>query len=108
MKIKQKSWVWKLTWPFAHSNFTTINGIIYYPKDILPNKVVIKHEEIHMKQQQEVGLVKFLLLYLLALPLFYNPWRYKWEYEAYTKGSGYSAELAKAKLKTKTYGWLIN
>lgn len=68
-------------------------------------KRIIRHERIHLQQQKEQGSIKFLFLYIFALPLFYNPWRYKWEWEAYTK-SGTSKEKAKEYLQSWHYGFL--
>lgn len=110
--IKQRSWWWWLT-IFANPNVTTaIYPYIYVSKNFYNlSKVtqdrIIKHEEIHLKQQKEVGLVRFLFLYIFCLPLFYNPWRFKWEYEAYIQ-SGTSKKVAKRYLKLWNYGWLIN
>ncbi|MDP3728375.1 MAG: hypothetical protein Q8R18_02870 [bacterium] len=110
--IKKKSWLWWFT-IFANSNVTTtISPHIYVCKNFstLPKSIqerIIKHEKIHLQQQKEQGLVKFLFLYIFALPLFYNPRRYKWEYEAYTK-SGTSEKQAKEYLSSWHYGFLLN
>jgi hypothetical protein len=105
MNYKKKSKLWILTFPFAHNNYTTIGNTIYYANK-KPDPIVIAHEKIHAKQQKEIGIVKFILLYLFCCPLFYNPWRYKWEFEAYTKGSGYSSVKTRKILKSYLYGWL--
>ena len=105
---KEKAWYWKLTGPFASDNYTTIGNTLYYPKDSPPTPEIVAHEEIHVKQQEAEGVLKFMALYLLALPLFYNPWRFKWEYEAYTQGSKWSDTQTRAELKTAAYGWLRN
>ena len=102
--LKKKSWIWYFTYPFAHNNTTTIGDTVYYV--VLPNVTVLKHEEIHMRQQKEVGLIKYLFLYLFCLPLFYNPWRYKWEREAYKKGTGFDDAAIKKILGSSEYGWL--
>jgi hypothetical protein len=108
MNLKEKSWVWRLTWPFAWGNYTTIGDTLYFPKgDTYVPRSVIAHEEIHARQQQAVGVVKFCLLYLGALPLLWNPWRWKWEFEAYTEGSKYSRQITVQLLKSYRYGWLI-
>ncbi len=106
MILKEKTFLWYLTFPFAHRNYTTIGKTIYYPKDHPPTLEIVAHESIHFAQQTEVGFVKYLFLYLFCLPFLYNPWRYKWEFEAYTKGSGYSEEQTKKILKSYKYGWL--
>lgn len=105
--LKQKSWLWSLTFGFASENYTTINNTLYFPKGFPPIDQIIRHEEIHEAQQQDVGVVKFILLYLFAFSFLYNPWRWKWEFEAYTKGSGYSEEETISILKSKSYGWLV-
>lgn len=107
MTIKEKSWIWKLTFPFAHKSFTVIGNTIYCPKGSTPSEGIIKHEEIHIKQRKAVGSFKFYFLYLFALPLFFNPFRKKWEIEAYTKGQGFTEEHARKMLRRAMYGWLI-
>lgn len=107
VKTKQKSWIWLLTWPFAHENFTTIGETVYFPKSysIVPGSVMT-HELVHVRQQKEVGLFKYLMLYLFALPILWNPWRFKWELEAYM--TLYTKEASIKKLRSVSYGWLIN
>ena len=84
------------------------NGKLYHPKGIRPGASTLRHELIHEQQQEDIGKWKFLFLYLFCCPLFYNPWRYKWEMTAFIKGSYYSKSVAKSKLKSLTYGWLLN
>jgi hypothetical protein len=112
MDFKKKGWVWKLTGPFASSNFTTIWNTIYGPFE--PTYSIRKHEQIHSDQQKKwtrLGLPIWIYLYLvgfpIGLPLFWNPWRWKWEWEAYRKGSGYTPEETKRILRGKAYGWLM-
>jgi hypothetical protein len=100
---KQKSWLWG---PFRNNSFTTIGETIYCPPGMTPDEDTIRHESIHMAQQKEVGLIKFMFLYLFCLPCFYNPWRKKWELEAYAKGSGITETAARNLLSTSLYGWL--
>jgi hypothetical protein len=110
--IKEKSFWWWFTL-FANPNVTTtISPHIYVStqfKDLSKSNqnLVIKHEEIHLKQQEEKGIFCYLFLYIFCLPLFWNPWRYKWEMEAYTK-SGTSKKQAKEYLSSSVYGWLLN
>lgn len=112
IKIKQKSWIWYLT-IFAGPNMTTtIHPYIYVSKNFYNRSKAsqdstIKHEMVHIKQQQDNGLLKFLFLYCFCLIILYNPWRYKWEHEAY-KTQGYSEQEIKAKMKKWYYGWLIS
>lgn len=106
--LKQKSFIWYLT-IFANPNVTTtIYPNIYLSKNFynlskLSQTKIIKHENIHLKQQKN-HLLKYLFLYIFVFPLFYNPWRYKWEYEAYTK-SGTSIEQTKKYLSSWHYGF---
>jgi hypothetical protein len=110
MKIKEKSWLWYLTFPFAHKNFTTIWDTIYCPKGMtrVPG-FILEHERIHYEQQQRWGkplLLLWISCYLLIFPLFFNPFRYRWEYEAFRKGSGYSHDNVKHELADLPYGLL--
>lgn len=98
MTLKEKGWLWRLSWPFAHDNYTTVGHTIYFPKGKPPSPGIVAHEEVHEKQIERVGFVKFYVLYLLVLPLFWNPWRKKWELEAGT---------SEAVLKTYKYGWVL-
>jgi hypothetical protein len=107
MKIKEKSWIWKLTGPFASKNFTTIGHTIYYPKGSPPNKFIVAHEEIHEKQWMAVGFLKFYFLYLFCLPVLWNPWRKKWETEAYKGAEKLTDEEIKKRLSSAMYGWLL-
>lgn len=111
MAIKEKSWIWWLS-VFANPNVhTTIYPHIYVIPGFnsWPNKLkerILLHEKIHLEQQKEVGFWKYLFLYIFVLPLFWNPWRYKWEIEAYVK-SGHSHEKAREFLRKWNYGWLL-
>lgn len=111
MNLKEKSWIWKLTGPFASNNYTTIWDTIYYPKGDPPHEGVIAHEEIHSIQQHSWGLLAlplWIFCYLFVLPVFWNPFRFKWEYEAYKIGSGWSDSQIKFILRSGAYGWLHN
>jgi hypothetical protein len=44
---------------------------------------------------------------ILGLPVLWNPFRKRWEMEAYVKGSGYTESRAKAILWSYRYGWLL-
>ena len=105
MTLKEKSWFWYLTFPFAHANFTTLGDTLYCPKGRQPSDSVIKHNEVHSRQQKETGLVKFLLLYIFVLPFVYNPFRFKWELEAMLAG-GRSREESIKILRSYKYGFL--
>jgi hypothetical protein len=107
--IKQKSWLWNLTIFANTKTTTTLYPNIYVSKNFnkysktIQNKI-IKHEEVHLGQQKQ-GRLKFYFLYIFCLPFFYNPWRYNWEYESYTK-SGTSKTKTKELLSSWHYGWL--
>lgn len=106
MKMKVKSWVWKLTWPFAHMNYTTLGNTLYYPEGYPPSSTSVEHEEVHAKQQKDVGVVWFVIQYLLFFPVLYNPFRYKMEYQAFKQAQGYSDEKIHEILTSRAYGWL--
>lgn len=114
MKYKAKGWIWKLTGPFASKNLTTIWGTVYGPPNYRMSESEERHEQIHSEQQYRWGKVGFpfwLWLYLvgfpLGLPFLWNPWRKKWEYEAYTKGSCWGHEKTLKMLRSRAYGWLL-
>jgi len=65
-------------------------------------KGTLKHEAIHYAQQRRwclyglgVGLIVWWLLYLLAFPVKWNPWRRKWESEAYRACGFTEVEIAR-------------
>jgi hypothetical protein len=108
MTHKPKSWLWRLTFPFAHGNYTTIGSTIYYPKKLgKATGFVLEHEKYHIRQQAEVGTVKFVLLYLFCLPVLFNPWRKKWETEAYILGSMWTQTQTRKVLRSAAYGWIL-
>ena len=94
------------TWNLYVSNGQKPNGTIY-------------HEYVHHCQQQETGFIKFILLYLFCVPIFKNPYRRKWELDAYRitlawrlEKTGnitpaYRERLAKI-LSAWRYGWMIS
>lgn len=46
---------------------------------------LIVHETTHVLQQKKIGIWKFLFFYFFCLPILWNPWRLRWEAEAYAK-----------------------
>lgn len=113
MRIKIKSWLWNLTIFAGQNNATTIGNTIYMMKDFNSlseenKQSLMAHESIHINQQAKVGLLKFMFLYFFCLPLFRNPWRYKWEYEAYKNGSKWQDADIQSELRSWNYGWLQN
>jgi hypothetical protein len=107
MQFRVKSWVWKFTYPFAHKNFTQIGRTLYYPKDSYPKANVIEHEKVHEAQQMKLGVAPWFFLYLFCFPFLWNPWRYKWEMEAYSV-EGIPEFAIKKELRSYRYGWLRN
>jgi hypothetical protein len=109
MKIVTKKWYWKLGFFLnTHRTYTSFRPYLFIP---FPHQVpsdVIEHERIHFEQQRIVGRWLFSFLYLFAFPFLWNPWRFRWELEAYEKGSGKSRKDAIKLLRSKTYGWLLN
>lgn len=108
--IKEKKWYWWLTIFANPSVTTTIYPHIYVSRGYsslskTSQKRILEHEKIHLKQQASIGLLKYLFLYSFCFPLFYNPWRYRWEYEAYTQ-SGTSKKKTQEYLSSSVYGWL--
>lgn len=103
--MREKGWPWKLTWRFASNNYTTIGKTIWYPKGYPPTASVVIHERVHIRQQAEVGVIKFILLYLFCFPFGWNPWRWKWEFEAY-RAEGKRPEEIEKILGSSMYGWL--
>jgi hypothetical protein len=109
MKMKEKSWIWYFAWPFAHANYTTVWNTVYFPKGRPPDGQVLAHEQIHSNQQHKWGwffLPVWIFCYLFILPILWNPFRKKWETEAYVRGSGLSEDTTKRILGTVSYGWL--
>lgn len=101
----------KVKWWFGFSAFTLYPFIFYV--GTLGN-LTRKHELIHIDQQKRwckwytlwiVGLIAWFFMYLLILPVGWNYWRYKWEREAYTKGSGINEALTKKILSRDYFLW---
>lgn len=107
MKFKPKKWYWILTWPFAHNNYTLIGKTLHYPKGLFPSETIIRHEMVHVEQKEKYGTLHFLFKYLFLLPLFYNPFRYRVEYQAYKAAQGYSDDRIHKILSSYRYGWLL-
>lgn len=74
--------------------------------------MALRHEAVHLQQQRSwairglgVGLLAWFFLYLLCLPMWRNPWREKWEREAFTVANGLSDERITEILRKRPY-WL--
>ena len=70
----------------------------------------IEHERIHIRQQDKwwawagpLGLLLWFSLYLIVFPIGWNPFRWKWEYEAYSEANGYVDEKIREKMKKSPY-----
>jgi hypothetical protein len=86
-----------------------IGGITVWPLVIIrpDRRARLPHEMKHFEQQGRwfkyglgVGLLVWHLLYLFALPVLWNPFRRKWEREAYA-AEGINEEEADKRLR----GW---
>jgi len=85
-----------------------ICGITIYPFIFIAPSIsklvtddILIHETVHYMQQRRwalyglgIGLLFWHFLYLFALPFIYNPFRRKWETEAY-RVNGWSDEFIK-------------
>jgi hypothetical protein len=77
-----------VTW-FGASAITVFPFIFIRPHLAGLNRMTI-HEKKHLEQQKRwaiyglgVGLLVWYFLYLFCFPVGLNPWRYKWEAEAF-------------------------
>jgi hypothetical protein len=70
---------WLLFWAAAF----TLGQMIVVRRAYKDDPVLLAHETIHTLQYRREGLLKFLFLYVLVLPFGWNPWRARWEAEAY-------------------------
>lgn len=74
---------------------------------VLP--ALLTHEGVHLAQQRRwalygfgVGLLLWWALYLLALPYGWNPWRRRWEVEAF-RAEGISDDEIERVLRGRPY-----
>jgi uncharacterized membrane protein len=81
--------------------FTFFPFVFVHP-DAAPRESILTHEAVHYEQQRRwliyglgVGLLLWYLLYLLVLPVGWNPFRAKWEREAYLAQGRREAYIAK-------------
>ena len=73
---------------FMWDYWTTFGETIYYPgsvEDPRQHPLTIEHEVEHIRQLRFWGIL-FWILYLLALPVGFNPFRFYWEVKAYRVG----------------------
>lgn len=83
---------------------------IFVSKDVEPMRLLL-HETVHINQQGAwfkkawvFGLLAWWFLYMLVLPVGWNPWRKQWETEAFL-AEGFKPERIKEILKGMPY-WL--
>lgn len=95
----------RIKWWFGFGAVTIYPFIFYVDK---LDHYTRRHELIHIEQQKRwfkwytlyiPGLLAWYFCYLALLPVGINPFRYKWEMDAFTRGSGYSEEMTKEILK---------
>ncbi len=69
-------------------------------------ELTLAHELVHVRQQAEHP-VWFWVSYLLLLPLGWNPWRMRWEAEAYAVQvrAGQSIASVASVMAGPLYGW---
>jgi hypothetical protein len=70
---------WLLFWCVA----ITFGRTVFIRRTYKDDPVVLAHETIHVLQYHREGFLKFLFLYAFALPVGWNPWRARWEAEAF-------------------------
>jgi hypothetical protein len=94
-----KLWPWM---PMAGITF----GKHIFLKDV-KDKLTLEHELVHSRQQAEFGWWFWFSYIFFPLPLFWNPWRMKWEAEAYAVQVRAGCKLDEiSKIMTgMTYGW---
>ena len=91
-----------------------VMGLTIFPFVFIKPKAdwCLVHERVHYEQQRRwalyglgVGLLVWFALYLFALPAYFNPWRRKWETEAY-EAEGYGPAAIRRLLRREPY-WLL-
>ena len=74
--------VWNIFWG-GYQGITLWPFIILKTKELKADKRVINHERIHMRQQLEMLVIFFYIVYLIEL-LFKGYWKVSFEKEAYS------------------------
>lgn len=76
-----------MKYPIIYVPFMKVSGMALFPfilvsqRSFIKDENIIRHETIHLRQQLELLIVPFYLLYLINY--FINLYRYKSHYEAY-------------------------
>ena len=91
-------------WPWFPAARITFGRHIF--KRDKGSKLTLAHELVHVRQQAEHP-IWFWVSYLLLLPLGWNPWRMRWEAEAYAVQvrHGYTVESVARVIAGPMYGW---
>ena len=94
---------WLLFWAAA----ITLGQLIIIRRAYQYDPVVLAHETIHTLQFRREGIFGYLILYLFCLPFLYNPWRARWEAEAYAVNvrAGASVEFCAKIISGAGYLW---
>lgn len=95
--------------PIVHSlpRWAPMGGITVGRHVWVKSFALVPHELVHVRQQAEHP-IWFWVSYLLLLPLGWNPWRTRWEAEAYAVDVDYgrlSVSQAAASLSGALYLW---
>lgn len=112
-----KTRVIKLPWRLWFAGFTM------YPFVFLTRRAkertpsygsTLDHEMVHIKQQGKwwgwggpIGWLLWFFLYIFILPVGWNPFRWKWEEEAFRIGSRYPDDHSKRRLRTYYMLWFM-
>ena len=98
-------------WIFI-SRFVHFSGSSPATWNALEYAAVLRHETCHYEQIKKwydclwvLGIIAWWACYLLLLPIGWNPWRRKWEREAYAAGQNLTAEETDVVLRNAPY-WL--
>lgn len=91
----------------------TVWPFIFVAPGMESNKRLLAHEAVHIRQQRQwaiygagVGLLAWLFLYLMVLPVGWNPFRRKWETEAMREADGlYDHQIVKKLAKRPYFLW---
>lgn len=91
----------------------TVWPLLFVDPDTILDGVLLRHEGEHAKQQRRwaiyglgIGLLVWHFLYLLVLPVGWNPFRERWERQAYQAGERYSDQMIDGiLLKAPYYLW---
>lgn len=93
----------------ARAYAITVFPFIFIDPDTKNKELVLTHELIHYFQQKRwaiyglgMGLLIWFILYLLVLPVGWNPFRRKWETEAF-KAEHFSLDFINQILKKPPY-----